>query len=407
MRFVMQLWQRHLSNIPCTLRTWEIHKFCRAKEISKELRLTTTRRPPYVASSEQVIVQTEAASLNPIDALIMSGYGSAAFRWARAFKNGFFPSALSQSDFPLIPGRDFSGCVSVAGPDAVKAGFVEGQSVLGAVWPFNRGCLTDYVVCPRHFLAVRPESLNPVAAASLSYAGLTAWSALRNGGGFCPKKVEPGFGPRVLVTGVTGAVGSIASQLAIMGGASHLTVTCPSRADPKEIKRLLSAHQVISAPNTPPASESYDLIIDCVRPTYLKASEGASGLCHRVAGEEQFPLLRYLSSHSRARYVSVNPPLFRYMAELGPLLGIGASALSLLMPNLRNISRANCGQIRWAFFEPSGSRLQLMANWAAEGRLHVPIDSIFPFSEVPVAFKKMQAGGNNGKIAISWSPSAS
>nr|VZI28590.1 unnamed protein product [Spirometra erinaceieuropaei] len=402
----MQLRYRHLSTIPNALRTWETHKFCRPEEISQELRLTNTRRPPYIASSEQVIVQTEAASVNPIDALVLSGYGSAAFRWARAFQHGFSPTALTNSEFPLIPGRDFSGCISAAGPDAVKAGFAEGQSVLGAVWPYSRGSLTDYVACSYHVLAVRPESLDPVAAAALSYAGLTAWSALSNGGGFHPEKAEPGIGPRVLVTGVTGAVGSIASQLARIGGASHLTVTCPSRSSPEEIKRQLSADQVISAPNTPPASERYDIIIDCVRPTYLKKSHGASGLWDTVAGEEQFPLLPYLSSHSRARYVFINPPLFRYMDELGPLLGIGTSALSLLVPNLRNLSRANCGQIRWAFFEPSGSRLQRLANWAAEGRLHIPIDSVFPFSEVPAAFTKMQAGGNNGKIAISWSPSS-
>ncbi|VDK51173.1 unnamed protein product, partial [Dibothriocephalus latus] len=130
----MRFSQRHLWTIQGKLRTWEIHKFCRAEEISKELRLTTTRRPPYIASSEQVIVQTEAASVNPIDALQMTGYGSTVFQWARAFKNGFSPRTLSQSQFPLIPGRDFSGCISVAGPDAGNAGFTEGKSVLGAVW---------------------------------------------------------------------------------------------------------------------------------------------------------------------------------------------------------------------------------------------------------------------------------
>lgn len=55
-----------------------------------------------------------------------------------------------------------------------------------------------------------PENLNHIEAASLLYAGLTAWSSLKISGDLC---FSNAYNKNVLVLGGSGGVGSIAVQL--------------------------------------------------------------------------------------------------------------------------------------------------------------------------------------------------
>lgn len=60
----------------------------------------------------------------------------------------------------------------------------------------------------------RPQNISSVEAASILYAGLTAWSALWYTGGLCYKTVMPVQRyKKVLVLGGSGGVGSVAIQL--------------------------------------------------------------------------------------------------------------------------------------------------------------------------------------------------
>lgn len=117
--------------------------------------------------------------------------------------------------------------------------------------------------------------------------------------------------------------------------------------------------------------------------------------------QEYYPLLRNLESSSSSRYVSVNPPIFQFIDELGLSIGIGTSLVSWAYANLHTLLSEHGGApIRWAFFEPSGSRLEALANWLVQGQLHVPIEKVYSFDQVPEAFQKLSGGGNNGKIVI-------
>ena len=182
--------------------------------------------------------------MNPIDTYTLTGYGSSIFKIFRRVRS---PTKRTD-EFPFTPGRDFAGIVADAGPQATSRSFSPGTPVMGATMPHTSplggGCLSDYILCQSSVVAKRPEKLDPILAAAVSYAGLTAWSAIQQAG-MDPSKKSKDAPKRVLVTGVTGPVGALAVQLAKIAGASTLAVTVPSRVKEADIKASLGVDEVI------------------------------------------------------------------------------------------------------------------------------------------------------------------
>ncbi|VDK36109.1 unnamed protein product [Taenia asiatica] len=392
--------------IPTESRAWEIYRFNDSlkRAIESELKLTRTRRPPPIKHPNDLLIHPQAVSLNPIDKLMITGYGKAAFRMYRRFSSSQF-----SDEFPFTPGRDFAGVVVDSGPQAILDSFPPGTPVMGATSPHTSslggGCLSDYILCPVGVVARRPEKLDPILAAAVSYAGLTAWAAICKAG-MDPIRCPSDAPRRVLVTGASGPVGAIAAQLARISGASHVAVTAPSRVNAADLKSSLDVDEVILAPEMPCTDAKYDAIIDCVRPKILVTARDVSRCSNlrHFEFQEYYPLLRSLeSSSSTSRYVSVNPPIFQFIDELGLSVGIGASLVSLAYANLCTLlCEHGSAPLRWAFFEPSRNRLEALANWLVQGQLHVPIEKVYSFEQVPEAFQKLSGGGNNGKIVIKF-----
>ena len=109
------------------------------------------------------------------------------------------------------PGQDVSGVVARAARSG--GGPPEGARVMGLV---DEAGWAERVAVPVSSLAVLPDGVGFVEAATLPIAGLTALRALGRGGQL--------LGARVLVTGATGGVGHLAVQLAAASGASVTAV---------------------------------------------------------------------------------------------------------------------------------------------------------------------------------------
>lgn len=84
----------------------------------------------------------------------------------------------------------------------------DGTRVAGMV---RGGAWAEYAVVPKHAAAIVPEGVSTAVAATLPLAGLTVMRALSVGG--------PLLGRNILITGATGGVGTLAMQLAALGGA--------------------------------------------------------------------------------------------------------------------------------------------------------------------------------------------
>ena len=147
-----------------------------------------------------------------------------------------------------VPGTNFAGVVEAVGPGV--SAFEPGDEVYGA----TRGTFAEYVVAPIGKVAPKPPQLSFEQAAVLPYPTFVAMQALRDHG-----HVQPG--QRVLVVGASGAVGTIAVQLAVAFGATVTGVCSGGHAD---LVRSLGADDVIdyTREDFTDGSRRFDLIID-------------------------------------------------------------------------------------------------------------------------------------------------
>lgn len=116
----------------------------------------------------------------------------------------------------FVPGYDFVGVLETESAVSAALGLRTGARVAG-VLPRMGAHATRLVVSPTYLVAV-PDALTSEAAAALPLNGVTAALALQYAG---PAR-------SVLIQGITGAVGSLAAQLALRDGKTVLgTGTTP------------------------------------------------------------------------------------------------------------------------------------------------------------------------------------
>jgi NADPH:quinone reductase-like Zn-dependent oxidoreductase len=147
-----------------------------------------------------------------------------------------------------VPGTNFAGVVEAVGPGVTE--FAAGDEVYGV----TRGTFAEYAVAPVAKVAPKPPGLSFEQAAVLPYPTFVALQALRDHG-----QVQPG--QQVLVVGASGAVGTIAVQLAVAFGASVTGVCSAAGAD---LVRSVGAADVLdyTKEDFADGSRRFDLIID-------------------------------------------------------------------------------------------------------------------------------------------------
>jgi NADPH:quinone reductase-like Zn-dependent oxidoreductase len=147
-----------------------------------------------------------------------------------------------------VPGTNLAGVVEAVGPGVTE--FQPGDEVYGA----TRGTFAEYAVASVTKIAPKPPTLSFEQAAVLPYPAYVAMQALRDHG-----HVQPGH--RVLVVGASGAVGTIAVQLAVASGATVTGVCSGRRA---ELVRSLGAADVIdyATADFADGSRRFDLVLD-------------------------------------------------------------------------------------------------------------------------------------------------
>lgn len=244
-----------------------------------DLKLIETETPQ--PGPGEVLVRVRACSLNYRDQIIPLG---------------FYMGGVVQADtVPLSDGAGEiaaigEGVTSLAVGDRVAGIFFQdwmdgppnpGMGVaLGA--PPAPGMLQDYVVLPEHGVVRLAETLDPVEAACLPCAGVTAWNALMEG----PRPVKAG--DTVLVLG-TGGVSLLALLIAKAVGA---TVIATSSSDEKlERVRALGADHVINYRTTPEwgaeaarlAGGGVDKVVEVGGAGTLKQSIAAVGFAGEIA----------------------------------------------------------------------------------------------------------------------------
>jgi NADPH:quinone reductase-like Zn-dependent oxidoreductase len=179
--------------------------------------------PVVALEPGQVRVAVAAATVNPIDVVVRDGVLHQA-------------GVIDQPEHTGL-GWDFAGTVLEAGPDVDLA---PGTRVAGLVGGLDRdfGTYAEQLVLPAADVAVVPDSLDLVEAATVPLNALTALQLV--------EILGDGEGGTLLVTGAAGAVGGYVVPFALARG---WRVTGLARAADEEFVRGLGA-EFTSVPST-------------------------------------------------------------------------------------------------------------------------------------------------------------
>ena len=169
----------------------------------------------------EVLVEVELASVNGFDLSVAAGYV-----WD-----------MLPHEFPVVLGRDLVGTVTAVGDGVtgVSAGDRVAGVIPGVALGPRTGSLTQCVALPAGAVTAVPAGVSAEAAATIGLAGIAALDSL--------DALDVQSGDTVPVSGATGGVGSIATQLALAAGATVIATARPGEEE--DYVRGLGAQHVV------------------------------------------------------------------------------------------------------------------------------------------------------------------
>lgn len=305
----------------------------------------------------EVLVELEAATVNPRDLQIMEGH--------------FTPNV----PFPLIPLSDGAGIVRELGDGVTRVvvgdrvapmffpHWISGEASageravsLGLEWP---GVAREFAVFPQQSLCRVPKHLSAEEAACYPCAGLTAWSSLVNRSGL-------GAGDWALIQG-TGGVATMGIQFARALGANVIVI---SSSDEKLEKAMeLGAQHTINYLETP----------DWGGEAYAIAGQGVDAVLE-IGGAGTLP--QSLEAIRHGGHINI----IGYMA--GAELGLTVFPLIIKNANFHGIGTGN----RDSF--------EAMMACVSEQQLFPAISERFALEDIGAALETLRGGHAFGKIAL-------
>jgi len=170
----------------------------------------------------EVLIATEAATINPADVAVVTGAASPRLPWG--------------SGPPYTPGWDLAGRVVAAGEGVSPS--VIGSRVLGfSLWFESlRGTQAALVALPIGNVVPAPGGLPSAQLTTVGLNGLTAWRGLAD--------LKLADGETLVVTGAAGSVGGFAVELAAARG---FTVIGVVREGQEHDALVLGATAVVTA----------------------------------------------------------------------------------------------------------------------------------------------------------------
>lgn len=190
---------------------------------------------PEIAGDE-MLVRVRAAGINPIDWKVRDGY-------ARDFLN---------FTLPFIPGWDIAGTVEKIGAKVTR--FHPGDKIFAFIDLRRGGGYAEFAAVKEGEASFQPRALDPIKAAAVPLAALTAWQAL-----FDIARLEAG--QKVLIHAAAGGVGHFAVQFAAWRNAHTI---CTASARHHDFLNDIGAHEIIDYTKTPfeAVAKDVDVVLD-------------------------------------------------------------------------------------------------------------------------------------------------
>lgn len=214
------------------------------------LQLCEVQKPE--PKNDEVLIKIHATSVTTSDVLIRGLNAPGIYRFIVQLAFGF-----GKPRNPIL-GMVLSGTVAGKGKDVTRFNVGDEVFAYGSVSPMKRrfGTYAEFMCLPEDWnIAPKPTNLNFEEAAAIPYGGLLASHLL--------KKTRIQQGDKVLIYGASGAIGTMAVQLAKNAGA-EVTSVCSARNF--DLVKSLGSDKVIDyrAENAENQLESYKYVIDAV-----------------------------------------------------------------------------------------------------------------------------------------------
>jgi NADPH:quinone reductase-like Zn-dependent oxidoreductase len=323
--------------------------------------LTLTNIPPRALAPHEVRVRVHAVSLNYRDIMVAKGT---------------YPVT---SDGPVVPTSDGAGEIIEVGTAVTRfktgdrvittffPGWVDGEPTAAKTSsPFGAGAdglLAKEVALNEEALVAIPADLSYSEAATLSCAGLTAWTTF-----FWEAKLKPG--DSVLLLG-TGGVSIAALQIAKAAGLYSIIT---SSSDEKLARaKALGANATINYRTTPDWQAEV-----------LKLTDGRGvDLVLEVGGTDT--LAQSVNSTRMGGSVAIIGGVSGFGGELQPFSLIGGKRKLL------------------GIYVGPRKALEELVDFVALNNIKPIVDREFPFSQAREAYAFLEAGQHFGKVVINVS----
>ncbi len=297
-----------------------------------------------VPKDNEVLVSVHATSLNAADMETLRG------------------DLVVRITAPLKPmykilGSDIAGRIEAVGRNVKH--FQPGDEVWGDLsYPHNYGAFAEYVSVPESALRLKPTSMTFEEAAAIPTAAIVALQNL-----LAKRLIQPG--QKVMINGAGGGVGTFAVQIA---KSYETEVTGVDNTEKLDMLLSIGADHVIDYTREDFTKNGlhYDLILDVVvqRSVFdYKRALSPNGICVMVGGS---------------------------MARVFPNILLGAL-----------ISKTGSKKIGLGAWKPNKKEdLDFLTELFEAGKVKPVIDKLYSLSEVPVAFRYLEAGLAKGKLVI-------
>ncbi|WP_028954250.1 NADP-dependent oxidoreductase [Synechocystis sp. PCC 7509] len=280
--------------------------------------------------ADEVLVKVHVVAVNPSDWKIRDGMGEN------------FGLKL-----PLILGGDIAGTIEEVGVEVTN--FQQGDAVYGmTVSGGFSGGYAEYAIAKADAIALKPESLNFEEAAAIPIGTLTAWQAMFD-------LANLSSGQKILITGASGGVGSMAVQLAKAKGA--IVIGTASGKNEQYVRDL-----------------GADEFVDYTRQPFEEVVKDVDVVFDTVGGDTQERAFQTLKK--------------------GGFLVTSAGTPSAEKARESGVEAA------FVFCKPNAGQLAEINRLIEEGKLKIHIETVLPLTEVKKAHQLSQSGRSRGKIVL-------
>jgi NADPH:quinone reductase-like Zn-dependent oxidoreductase len=300
--------------------------------------------PKPVPNDDEVLVRATATTVNSGDARVRALRVPSGLRLPMRLRLGF-----TKPRHPIL-GLEMAGRVEAVGRAVTR--FAPGDRVI-ASRGFDFGCHAEYAtVAQGGAIVAIPDGVRDEDAVAVCFGGMTALVFFEKG--------NLKAGERVLINGASGAVGTMAVQIAEQRGAEVVAVCSGTNAD---LVRDLGAARIIdyTVDDFTTDGARYDVIMDC---------------------------------HGNAPYSRIKRSLTpdgRYLMVVGDLAQMIAAVWQ------KQVISASEGDSADA-----AGYYRTLLDLVASGALRPVIDSVLPFDQIAEAHRRVDSGHKVGSVVVTF-----